>query len=62
MNKRTHSARVKGWKKRFLKNWQLYALLLPAVIYVFIFSYMPMYGVQIAFRDYRTSLGIWGSE
>lgn len=43
-------------------NWQLYVLLLPAFIYVLIFSYQPMYGVQIAFKDYRTSLGIWKSE
>lgn len=46
---------------RILSSWQLYALLLPGVIYVFIFSYMPMYGLQIAFKDFRGSLGIWGS-
>ena len=40
----------------------MYVLLLPAVIYVFIFNYMPLYGVQIAFRDYSTRAGIWGSE
>lgn len=48
--------------KKFLKYWQLYLLILPAIVYVFIFSYLPMYGVQIAFRNYRSSLGIWGSE
>ena len=37
----------------------MYVLLLPAVIYVFIFNYMPLYGVQIAFRDYSTRAGIW---
>jgi putative aldouronate transport system permease protein len=37
-------------------------LILPAIIYVAIFNYAPMYGVQIAFRDFRPSLGIWGSE
>jgi len=46
----------------FLRDWRLWLLLLPAVIYVFIFSYIPMYGVQIAFRDYKAKLGIWGSE
>lgn len=41
---------------------QLYILILPAVIYVFIFSYIPMYGIQIVFKDFRASLGIWRSE
>ena len=36
-------------------------LLLPAVVYLFVFNYMPMYGVQIAFKDFRTGLGIWAS-
>ncbi len=42
--------------------WQLYTLILPAVIAVFIFSYIPMYGAQIAFRDYKFNLGYLGSE
>ena len=40
-----------------LKNYQLYLMLLPGVIYIFIFNYIPIYGVQIAFRDYFASLG-----
>ena len=48
-------------KKNFLYSWQLYLLLLPAVIYVIVFCYFPMYGVQIAFRDYKIRAGIWGS-
>ena len=46
----------------FLANYQLYILMLPAIIATFIFAYLPMYGVQIAFKNFRTSLGIWGSE
>ncbi len=42
-------------------EWQHYLLLLPAVIYLVIFCYTPMYGVQIAFRDFRAPKGIWGS-
>ena len=42
-------------------DWQLYLLILPAVVYVFIFHYIPMYGVQIAFKDFSTRLGIWNS-
>jgi len=48
--------------KRIISSWQLYVLILPAVIYLGIFSYGPMYGVQIAFKEFRPSLGIWGSE
>ena len=44
------------------KNWQLYLLVLPAVIYIFVFNYIPMYGIQIAFRDYKAVNGIFGSE
>jgi putative aldouronate transport system permease protein len=45
-----------------LQDWRLYLLLLPAVVYLFIFAYIPMQGVIIAFKDYRTNLGINGSE
>lgn len=53
---------LKRIKKNFKYNWQLYVLLLPAVIYVIIFNYQPMYGVQIAFRDFKVKAGIWKSE
>ena len=43
------------------KNWQLYVLILPAVIYFFVFNYMPLYGIQIAFKDYKAVDGIAGS-
>lgn len=43
---------------RIWRNRQLYLLLIPAVIYVAIFCYAPMYGVQIAFKNYRMSLGV----
>jgi putative aldouronate transport system permease protein len=48
--------------KRVLRYWQLYLLILPAVITVFIFHYIPIYGIQIAFRNYRPSRGFLGSE
>ncbi len=43
------------------KNWICYLFILPMVIYVIIFSYVPMYGIQIAFKDYRVADGILGS-
>lgn len=42
-------------------NWQLYILILPAVIYFIVFNYLPLYGIQIAFKDYKAVSGIAGS-
>lgn len=55
-------ARKSGLLKRIHRCRILYIMLLPSIITVFIFHYIPLYGVQIAFKDYRTSLGIWNSE
>lgn len=49
-------------RKDLSTNYQLYLLVLPALIYIIIFNYIPMYGIQIAFRDFRPGRGIWGSE
>lgn len=46
---------------RALQSWQLYVLLAPAVVYIVVFKYWPMYGAQIAFRDYNPALGFFGS-
>ena len=45
-----------------LKNKYVYLMLLPVVAYYIIFWYWPMYGAQIAFRDFSPGRGIWGSE
>ena len=44
------------------RDWQLWVLLLPALAFFIVFCYFPMYGVQIAFRDYKAGLGITGSK
>lgn len=49
-------------KKRIMDNWQLYAMLLIPIVLTIIFKYIPMYGIQIAFKDYKASRGMWGSE
>ena len=49
-------------KKRIMDNWQLYAMLLIPVVLTIIYKYIPMYGIQIAFRDYKASKGFSGSE
>ena len=48
--------------RRLAEDWPLYVLLLPGFAYILVFNYFPMYGVQIAFKDYSTRLGIWGSK
>ncbi|GGF66742.1 sugar ABC transporter permease [Paenibacillus albidus] len=47
--------------KSLKKHWELYLLVLPPVLYLFIFKYIPMVGVQIAFKDFSVVKGIWGS-
>lgn len=47
--------------KAILRNWQLYVLITPVVLYFIIFSYWPMYGVQLAFKNFLAVKGIWGS-
>lgn len=44
--------RVQKRKRRIRENLELYSLLLPVLIHIFIFSYIPMYGILIAFQDY----------
>lgn len=49
-------------QKLIRQNWELYLFLLIPVVYIIIFNYWPMFGVQIAFRKYRIADGIWGSQ
>lgn len=53
------------WQHPFIKSlkkhWELYLLVLPPVLYLLIFKYIPMVGVQIAFKDFSVVKGIWGS-
>ena len=46
---------------RIRRNWQLYALLILPVAWLIVFKYVPMYGAQIAFRQYSPAFGIEGS-
>ena len=44
------------------REWQLYLMLLPTIIWFVVFLYKPMYGLQIAFKDYSIFRGIAGSS
>lgn len=48
--------------ERIGDHWQLYLMLLIPLILTVIYKYIPMYGIQIAFRDYKSVRGMWGSE
>ena len=46
----------------YRQNKLLYWMILPVLIYVFIFSYIPMFGLIMSFQDYSLTKGIWGSK
>ena len=48
-------------QKALKRDWQLLLLCALPVLYFIIFHYIPMYGVQIAFKDFKAADGIWGS-
>ena len=48
-------------KSRYKQPWMLHLMVLPAVVSVFIFSYIPMSGILMAFQDFKASLGLTGS-
>ncbi len=52
--------RARFWL-RIRRNWQLYVLLFLPLLWLVVFRYAPMYGAQIAFRDYSPAFGIEGS-
>lgn len=49
-------------KNYFTHTWQLWLMLLPGIVYIFVFCYVPMYGIQLAFREYSFTAGITGGE
>lgn len=48
---------LKSWNQRYL-----FLMVLPGFLIVLVFSYFPMYGIQIAFKKYSAMQGIWGSD
>ena len=48
--------------KTLLKDWRLYALLLPLMIYMVLFKYMPLYGILMGFKRYNATQGIMEME
>jgi putative aldouronate transport system permease protein len=57
-----HKSPVQRLAVSLRRNWDLYLLFLPVIAYYVIFHYVPMYGIQIAFKNFNAALGIWGSK
>lgn len=49
-------------KRSVIRYWDLYLLLIPVLAYFLLFKFLPMYGLQIAFRNFKPRLGFLGSE
>ena len=62
MKKPPVGQRLSRQKKLFLRDWQLHLLILLPIVYILIFHYYPMYGLQIAFRNFTPKGGVTGSE
>lgn len=59
---RKKSLRASAPAKSFRLHWQLYLLLLLPLAWVVIFRYWPMFGLQIAFKNFKISKGFWNSS
>jgi len=66
MNRKTEiqmrQSHSKDIRKALARNWQLYVLLLPMVVWFAVWMYKPMSGLLIAFKRFEPSLGVWRSE
>lgn len=57
-----HASPARPLRRRILHSWQLYIMLFPALTWLIIFCYIPMYGILMGFVDYRASDGILHSQ
>lgn len=58
---RTKDMRDDRWTRtldHFKREWQIYVMLLPTIVWFIVFLYKPMYGLQIAFKDYSIFRGV----
>ncbi|WP_408015036.1 ABC transporter permease [Saccharibacillus alkalitolerans] len=64
-----HPVNLRPYKRKkptvlntFKRDYQLWMMIFPAIVVIFIFNYIPMYGIQLAFRDYNFAKGLTGGE
>lgn len=60
--KKTTGDKRSGFVAAFRRDWMLWAMVLPAVAAVLVFNYWPMYGIQLAFREYSFKTGLTGGN
>ena len=48
--------------QRIARNWELYLFILPAFGLIALFHYVPIYGLQLAFKRFLAVKGIWASR
>jgi putative aldouronate transport system permease protein len=51
-----------SWRRDFSLNKGVYSLYLPVFAYLIIFSYLPMFGIAMAFEDFKPKDGFFGSK
>lgn len=61
MSKKTKSGSGR-FRKNFVQHWPLYAISLIPLVWLIIFKYIPMYGIQLGFRKYNALTGITGGQ
>ena len=52
---------VQRKKKNWQKDWQLHLMILPGLLFILLFKYMPLGGITIAFKEFLPGKGIWRS-
>ena len=62
MNNKKKTSAVLRELKYFRKNGELTLLALPAIVLIFLFSYIPLYGLVLPFKNYKYNLGFFKSE
>ncbi|MGN0745694.1 MAG: ABC transporter permease [Aristaeellaceae bacterium] len=53
---------IRFLKRDLKRHWCIYLMFVPVLVYLILFHYMPLYGAQIAFKDYSPARGIEGSK
>ena len=60
-SKEYHGKKKNKWKV-FCKNFPLTLMALPGILLIFVFNYIPLFGLILPFKDYKYSDGFWGSK
>ena len=61
LNNKSKAIIIKSPIQQIKRCWQLYLIMFVPILVIIIFSYVPMFGLQIAFKNFRARDGIWGS-